>query len=396
MTNEARLSRSTVHRRPRRGVALLLVLGVVAVASIISWAMLSSASLRARVDANVKDSVESKYLADSGVSYAMYYLRYPEKSPVALTTGAYNNFYAGQTGVRMWTDAGGLVDITVTNTALNTFLIRSTAIVQGTTQTVESEVTLTTVGYKVETAAAFGGAITLPSQVTITGPVSTVSNILDSVGNLLTSLGGATVSVSSSAVPAFSDLLQVTETGVTASTGGTDRTYSIDGVKYVAEKAPATITGTLLTTRPALNPANVWYSETDVVLNGATINGTLILRTSGTGVQLQGTSTINVANNGLPALIVPKDLTMKHATLKPAKLTVQGVTWIGSKVTVTGTSISAGALNFVGSLLMGGATPKIEGTTGPVAITKTAGVANTTLTQAKTITGITVNRWTRL
>ena len=47
-------------RRAARGLALLLVLGVVAVASILGWAMLSGASMRAQVEATTADSIDAK------------------------------------------------------------------------------------------------------------------------------------------------------------------------------------------------------------------------------------------------------------------------------------------------------------------------------------------------
>lgn len=381
--------------RPQRGVALLLVLGVVAVASILSWAMLSSASLRAQLDTNVRDAIEAQYLADSGISYAMYYLRYPAKSPVALTAGPYNNHYGGQSNLQMWGDAGGFVDVVVTNTAKDTFLIRSSALVHGTLQTSEAEVSLLTVGYVVDSAAAFGGPIQLPNTVFISGLVSTAGTITNTVGNVLSLLGGSPVVVETDAVPAFATLKLVTETANTASTGGTDRTYILDGTTYVAEKAPSTITGTLQTARPTLNPANVWYSESNVVLNGATINGTLIVR-AGTDLELQGTNTINVSNQGLPALVVGKELKFKHASLKPANLNVQGVAWIGDKIGASGSTILATGSTIQGALLMGSTAPRIDAGAGFISITKTAAVAQTTLTDATNISGITVNRWTRL
>jgi hypothetical protein len=380
----------------RRGVALLLVLGVVAMASVLSWAMLSAASLRAQLDTNVRAATESKYLADSGISYAMYYLRYPEKSPVALTSGPYNNFFAGQSGLNMWEGARGLVNVSVTNTARNTFVIRSTALVDGITQTSEAEVAISTVGYAVDSAAAFGGSIQLPSNVSVTGLVTTTSQILNSAGTLLSWLGGTPISVKATAVPAFGDLLLVKSTGIVASTGGTDRTYTINGVNYIAEKAPATITGTLTTSRPTLNPGNVWYSDEVVTINNATINGTLVLRCTSKDLMVQGTNTLTTKSASLPALVVGNDVHLAHASLKAARLNVQGVTYVGDKIQTSGSTLLTTGLSFQGSLIMGATSPKIEGATGPISIAKTAATDTVKLVEETTITGITINRWSRL
>lgn len=382
--------------REKRGVALLLVLGVIAAASILSWAMLSSATLRGQLDVSVQDATSCKYLADSGVSYAMYYLRYPEKSPVALTNGPYNKFYGGQSNVVLWENADGKVNIAVTNTAKNSFLIRSSCSVNGISQTSEAEVVLTTMGYQTTTAASFNGPVVMPLLSVVTGPISSTSTVKDSAGALLSSLGGSTITVKPNAAPQFSDLMIVTETGTTASTGGSDRTYTVDGNTYIAEKAPTTINGNLTTSRPTLNPFNVWWSDDDVVLNGANIAGTLIVRSSVKGVELQGTNSIATKSSKLPALVVGSDLRQRHATLKPAKLNAKGVTWVGNKIAVVGTSLTPGSLTFEGALLMGGSTPKFDDLTGTVTLTHTVAAESTQLTEPKFITGIVINRWTHL
>lgn len=382
-------------RRERRGVALMLVLGVVAVASILSWAMLSSASLRARLDSNVNDSIESKYLADSGISYAMYYLRYPLKSPVALTNGTYNKHYGGESNLQLWSDAGGRVSVSVTNTAQDTFLIRSSSLVNGTVQTAEAEVKLLMSGYVLNSALASGGAIQLPSTVTVSGLVRTVASITDAIGNVLSTLTGSTITLDVDAVPGFEQLSLYTETGVTASTGGTDRTYQYNGQTYVAEKAPATITGTLSTSRPALNPGNVWYTDADVTLNGATINGTLIVRGNGKSVTLQGTNTVSARVSALPALVVRKDLVFSHGTLTPAKLAATGVVYVGKELKSSGSTLLAKGVTIDGSLLLGDGSPKIDASIGPISLSFNAAVSAVKLKPDDVITGITVNRWDR-
>lgn len=395
MTIVPRNGRGGNRRTARRGVALMLVLGVVAVGSILGWAMLSSASLRAQLDSNVNDSIESKYLADSGISYAMYYLRYPSKSPVALTTGTYNKHYGGESNLQLWSDANGKVSITVTNPAQDTFLIRSSSLVNGTVQTAEAEVKLLMTGYIVNSALASGGSLQVPSNVTVSGLVKTVSTVLDAVGNVLSVLGGSSITVDADAVPGFSQLSLYTETGVTASTGGNDRTYKYNGQTYVAELAPATITGTLSTSRPALNPGNVWYSESDVTLNGATINGTLILRHSGKSVTLKGTNTVTAKITTLPAVVVGKDMIFSHASLTPAKLTATGVVYVGKELKNSGSTLLAKGVTINGSLMLGDAAPKIDASIGPISLTFNAAASSVKLKPDDVISGITVNRWDR-
>jgi len=78
------VARSRHHRRivsapPRRGVALMLVMGVIVVAAVLGYAMLSHASLTQQVSANSTQTVAAQGMAESGVNLAIYYLQNPEK-----------------------------------------------------------------------------------------------------------------------------------------------------------------------------------------------------------------------------------------------------------------------------------------------------------------------------
>jgi hypothetical protein len=64
---------------PRRGVALILVMGVILVAAVLGYAMLSHASLTQQVSANASQSAAAQGMAESGVNLAIYYLQNPEK-----------------------------------------------------------------------------------------------------------------------------------------------------------------------------------------------------------------------------------------------------------------------------------------------------------------------------
>ena len=65
------------HERHSRGFALLVVVAVVALASVLGFVMLSSATLQNRASANQGRLTSADYLAESGLNIAMYYLQYP-------------------------------------------------------------------------------------------------------------------------------------------------------------------------------------------------------------------------------------------------------------------------------------------------------------------------------
>lgn len=378
-------------RARRRGVAMLLVLGVVAIASVLSWAMLSTASVRAKVEAVSTDGLEAAYQADSGVSYALYYLRYPEKSPVATQQGTYNTFYPGQSGLSMWADAKGATDVTVTNTGDGLFSIRSTSTVAGLRRTTVADAAYTYDRYTVTHALATNGTFTIPSNMKVNGPVVSrglVVNLFNGISN-----SPAVTAAGTNVTPTYSELALVDELSASSGSSSNDRPYTFDGLTYYAELAPATITGTLTSSHPATNPKNVWYTRSDTVINNGTINGTLVVL-DGKKLTVTGLNTIT-AQAEMPALIASGTLDLKTSTVG-AKLTVNGVAWAGA--TITDSAIipaSNGYLTITGALLMGGASPSISLTyKSPLTVTYAASAAKLwPMSKVKTVNGVAVRGW---
>ena len=87
-----RQSRGTV--KSRQGVAMVMVLMVMAAAAVMGYALLASATLQGQVANAGIQQVSSNQIAESGVNVAMYYLQYPNNAP-SLTNGYWN----GQTGI---------------------------------------------------------------------------------------------------------------------------------------------------------------------------------------------------------------------------------------------------------------------------------------------------------
>jgi hypothetical protein len=113
-------------RRAERGIAYLLVMIAVAAAAVMGWAMLSVSSLRAQVDVNALDGVEADGLAESGANLAIYYLRFPDRSPIDPVVGAAGNaHYPGQASIALFPDSAGTVSVTVANPRANEFRIVS-------------------------------------------------------------------------------------------------------------------------------------------------------------------------------------------------------------------------------------------------------------------------------
>src|SRR5438034_11280688 len=73
----------------RAGLALVLVVTVLAFAAIVGFAMLSTASMQAQTTANSSLALSADALADSGVDLACYYLVNPTKAPKFIPAGGY-------------------------------------------------------------------------------------------------------------------------------------------------------------------------------------------------------------------------------------------------------------------------------------------------------------------
>lgn len=342
----------------RRGVAMLLVLGVVAIASVLGWAMLSATTVRAKVETASADSLEAAYQADSGVSYALYYLRYPAKSPVAKQAGTYDIYYPGETGLAMWSGARGTTDVSVTNTGDGQFSIRSTATIAGLKRTTVADAIYTYDRYTVSHAMAFNGNFNVPLNMKISGPVLAKGTVSDPWGRISNS--PAITAAGSNVTPISTELSLMADT-LTASKKPkklTDRMYVYDGIYYTAEEAPLTITGPLISSNDD-NPLNVWYSDNNVTLNNATLVGTLVVRTGKTLV-VTGLNTIAAKKPDMPALMVGGPLDMK-TTAVSSRLTVAGVAWLAKDITDSAAVRStSGWLKVTGALLMADSTPSIN------------------------------------
>src|SRR3989442_4278586 len=102
-------TRTQLNRR-RTGLALVLVVTVLAFAAIVGFAMLSTASMQAQTTLNSNLALSADALADSGVDLGCYYLLNPTKAPKIVPPGGY---YNGGT-ITFGPNMPGSVDLTIT------------------------------------------------------------------------------------------------------------------------------------------------------------------------------------------------------------------------------------------------------------------------------------------
>jgi len=359
-------------------MAMMVVTGIVAMAAVLSWAMISISSLQARIDKNTTDTIDLMYQAESGASLGLYYLRYPEMVPskVRLLTGPYGDpHYPGQTDIQLWSDANALVNIEVTNIGQQRFRIDSTARPLGDGES-----------YKVSVVAATEISYGAPSDafsVNATFDIPSNMKIFPSVATTQPSqVGGNTASPSAidhrvniepvAGTPSYRQVNLFSSTGQTSGFLNMYGTYYWNGNgPYRAERL--ILSGwiyELRTLNPAQNPANVWFADSSVTLVGLdNFKGTIVVRGDGTAYQPSSRTLKFIGNNtmtsydGLPVIVAGNDLvleTVRSSSMPTTSVLINGAVWIGDDIAATGLSTTQGGLTINGALIMGGKSPQVQ------------------------------------
>ena len=104
----------------------MMVIAVVAVASMLGYVMLAGATLQSRASSNQNKRASADYLAESGLNIAMYYLQKPENAPSLNASG----YWAGMSGSYMLPNGmSSTLEVAVTRDASDqwTYEVVSTA-----------------------------------------------------------------------------------------------------------------------------------------------------------------------------------------------------------------------------------------------------------------------------
>jgi Tfp pilus assembly protein PilX len=357
-------------RKQPRGIALILVVSVVALASVLGFVMLSSAALQTRAGANQGRLTSADYLAESGINIAMYYLQYPEKAPgYPSFTGL--GYWAGTGGdISIASDVTGTVNVAVTRDANDSW---SYEIVSTAKAGVNADTKLTRQTgarvyvrneYVVKHAGAFNGQTVIMPYMSFTGDVWSAKTF-----GLRSGAPTPTVSGTIYTKTLTTGAGWVTPTGPVASAPNTNfpapsntesinkyPTYTINDVTYSRASIGSSSLGSATLSPSTSNPAGIFYRDTssggDFQINdNVVINGTLVVDGN---CQIRGTNVIINAQSNFPALIVTGNLEI-YQPLK--NLTVNGLCYIGGTLRSNGatpspaTNISKFTVN--GALLLG-------------------------------------------
>jgi hypothetical protein len=366
----------------RRGIATLLVLSVIALASVLGMAIIANTSLQSQISQNQIRAVQGDALAESGLNLAQYYLLNPSKAP-SLGSGGY---YAGETGISLGTSMSGTVKVSVSQvTPGDLYDITSTSHGTDTGSSRTLKLRIQTKNAPQKYAISSAGSLNLPANVIVNGDVAVLKTFSTSSGAKVN--GTAYVVTAGTNAGTVSGGVQLENGGyfsIPAST--TDyRTYKYyNGSRWVSGTAQdlysfsllGNITGLILpiTLGPSTsNPAGIFYTTRAIEIDdNVTINGTVII--NGANLTFAGRNiTINAAST-FPAVIVNGNI--NTASSNPS-VTVNGVTWLSGSMTSSGGSSSA-IYNFNGSVIFGGSSPSISSGMGTVTMTYDASKCSVT------------------
>jgi Tfp pilus assembly protein PilX len=329
---------TTRHSRHQRGIALIMVLVLVAMLSVMTWAMVYSATIRSQVNNNAADIVQAQYLAESGASLAAFYLQNEPATGVVTNAATGDRYWSGMLNTMLWADAIAPVDITVTNPSQGKFMVTSVARLNVGTATISPGVRITVQRTSPSTAYA------VPTGVVTNSSLSTTSFPVN---------GGSTVA--SGSVPAPSQLTLVQQLGQASPPGQPNlRPYNINGQSGFAQK----ITVSNVTsnwpapTAGVSNPLNIWWTDANLIIGSGSLNqGTLVMLNQAR-LLINNNATFN-ACVGLPAIIATGDLHIAPVSSSTASFSVNGVVYVGGQITGNSQSSSTNA-NLNGALLFNG------------------------------------------
>jgi hypothetical protein len=333
----------------------MMVTAVVAVASVMGIAILSSSALQTEVSSNQDQATRADGLAESGVAVGLYYLQNlndSTKCPMPVLTnpgGVYT-----KVGQSLGTAVAGTFDLTITRLSSTRYSVTSTGNATSSKGTVQRSLTATVeVNYfpyaltatnastllsSTLPAVTANGGTTILGDVYSNGPLNVNATVTGSIfggngvlGGLIKSLVGIVVTL----VPSTANVNHYAS-------------YYYNNKKYI----PPTISlASDIPAQPAdSNPAGVYICTGNLDVTGnVKINGTLVLTSSGS-LRVSGTGNQIKPIAGFPALVVDGDITFRASN---SIIDLLGLTYMGGKVTRSSTYTGC-KLNVTGGLLYGG------------------------------------------
>jgi hypothetical protein len=336
--------------RRRAGIALLLVITVLAIATVLGYAMLSTNTLQAEISSNLQRATIAEYAAESGINVAMYYLQNPTVAPASWT--ANSNYMLSATGVPLNDGSQAVFDVTVTANPLpNSYTIQSTGWPSaGSSFSHVASAVVTANPAPIPAALVAGGNITIPTNTTITSNGSSDALAIQANGSINLQ-AGSNITGSKSAAPLASDAYIVPTSATVnhygvGTSGGTYLWTDNTTIGTPQQITSSSLTSATLPAKLPSNPAGIYYCVGNLNVTGSTtINGTLIV--TGGNLTVSSHLTINPASQ-FPAMICDQKVMINGAG---RVCTCNGVVFLGTGLAWNNNN-SNSSFNVNGALLL--------------------------------------------
>jgi len=399
-------TRHPSHLRSRRpGIALVLVVFVMALTAILSYAMLSASAVQSTAGSNAVAAATARSQAESGIHLAMYYLLNPGNSPSAPPCTWSNVTFA--TGSPAQTIPGS-VTISIGSPTNNCYPVVATgssgSSVGGgaVTRTISANICVGG-SYLIEEGGAFNSAVTLGTSSTFSSASSNAPAVESS--GIVTNNGHISGNISASSVTGIG-----TQTGGAVSSAPTiapapssaayvynyTQPYTYQGATYNPTLIGATISSTTSYGPTTANPLGIYYTTGNLTVNQQlTISGTLIVNGTLTdSSKIYITPAPSTLSTNMPAMVVNQKLSINGAN---RVVSATGVVYIGQGVSGIG-STGTSTITVNGALLVNGTNP-ISGYSGPMnvtynsAYTNIPGFVNSSTDSSQTIPWVKIISW---
>jgi Tfp pilus assembly protein PilX len=349
---------SRLPRRPRRGIALAIVVTVMALAAVLGYAMLSGSALQAVASSNAINNAIADAQAESGIHLAMYYLLNSQNAPGYSSATGW--FWPGASNITFSTSSApvttmpGSVSVTVSSAGsdlYNVTAVGSSGVASagggGVTRTITAQVQ-TVMGFLVQQAVGMGAVLSYSSSMNFTGsPYALASSqeVLLLSGTIHGNVEATVVATGGSVSGTISSPPSVAPVPALANVHDF-RTYTYGSSTYSATQISTTIASGTTLNPTVSNPLGVYWTNGATTLNNnVTINGTLIVKNG--NLTVQGKSDTITAQSSMPALVIDDLLVISGMS---ESLTVNGLTYAGSGLEGSGITIGSN-LTVNGALL---------------------------------------------
>lgn len=213
----------------RRGIAMVMVMVAVSLAFVVGLSLVSGLPATARASSNMIDRDCSVFLAESGLTEALYRLANPPSG---------ETIWSGVAG-RTLPNVPGSYDVTITNVTGDTYRITSTGSMTGRsgqslTHAIHMDVTVVVAGggMTMEHTVVLGSATFIPGNLDVDGDVHVNGSVWNfgDINGTLSASGNITDWGSTNGTDANADAMEMPEVDLDAY-----NTYTHNGTTYSAE-----------------------------------------------------------------------------------------------------------------------------------------------------------------